>query len=162
MVNKNYKYTLAFIKRGDEVLMLNRNKSPWMGSWNGVGGKEEPNESAIECIKREVFEETEININVNNVFDKGVVTWNTYDSNGLGLHVYLIIVPIEFEYHTPKVTREGILDWKKISWISDFNNTGVSSNIPYFINDIINEEIRYNHYCEFEGNVIKKVTKEKI
>lgn len=31
------KYTICFIKRGDEILLLNREKSSWMGSWNGVG-----------------------------------------------------------------------------------------------------------------------------
>lgn len=51
-----YKYTLCFIQRADEILLLNRQKSPWMGSWNGVGGKIEPGESLIESIKREIKE----------------------------------------------------------------------------------------------------------
>lgn len=34
-----YQYTLCFIERGDAILLLNRQKAPWMGCWNGVGGK---------------------------------------------------------------------------------------------------------------------------
>ena len=40
-----YKYTLGFIIKNNEVLLLNRNKSPWMGAWNGVGGKIETGET---------------------------------------------------------------------------------------------------------------------
>ena len=34
-------YTLGFIrcKDNNKILLLNRNKSPWMGLYNGVGGK---------------------------------------------------------------------------------------------------------------------------
>lgn len=32
-------FTNCFIKKGDRILLLNRNKPSWMGMWNGVGGK---------------------------------------------------------------------------------------------------------------------------
>lgn len=152
-----FKYTLAFIKRKDEILMLNRYKSPWMGSWNGVGGKRLTNETLITSLKREIYEETEINITDEQITNKGYVTWNSYDENGQGLHVFLVVVPDDFEYITPRVTNEGILDWKKITWISDFDNYGVCSNIPYFITDIINDNNRYNHYCTFSDRILLKV-----
>ena len=47
------KYTLCFIKRDNEFLMLNRIKAPNMGLWNGVGGKLELNEDKFQGIKRE-------------------------------------------------------------------------------------------------------------
>lgn len=34
-----YKHTLCFIKRNEEILMLNREYDPVKGLWNGVGGK---------------------------------------------------------------------------------------------------------------------------
>lgn len=52
------KYTICFIKRADNILLLNREKPGWMGSWNGVGGKIETGETPIECILREIYEET--------------------------------------------------------------------------------------------------------
>ncbi|MDT2194339.1 NUDIX domain-containing protein [Paenibacillus larvae] len=32
-------YNICFIRRGDQILLLNRQKSSWMGAWNGIGGK---------------------------------------------------------------------------------------------------------------------------
>lgn len=39
-----YKQTLCFIRRNDEILMLNRENKPTHGLWNGVGGKMESEE----------------------------------------------------------------------------------------------------------------------
>lgn len=157
-----FKYTLAFIKRKDEILMLNRNKSPWMGSWNGVGGKVNENETAINCIIREVYEETGINVNKEDVIDKGYVTWNSNEEYNNGLHVYLINLDDNFIYVTPRKVLEGILDWKKIDWISDFENYGVCDNIPYFINDVIFNKNRYNHKCIFDDKILIEVKKDII
>ena len=55
-MEQGLKYTLCFIRRGDEILMLNREKPSWMGMWNGVGGRMEANETPKECILREVWE----------------------------------------------------------------------------------------------------------
>lgn len=157
-----FKYTLAFLKRNDEILMLNRNKSPWMGSWNGVGGKREENEDPINCIIREVYEETKISVNKKNIIDKGYVTWNSNDENNKGLHVYLVNLDDNYMYKTPKKTVEGILDWKKIDWISNFENYGVCDNIPHFINDVLFNENRYNHKCVFNDKILLEVKKELI
>ena len=155
-----YKYTLAFIKRKDEVLMLNRNKSPWMGSWNGIGGKREVNESGLSAIKREIYEETGIKVNDKEIVDKGIVTWNSYDENGNGLHLFLVEISDDFIYETPRVVKEGILDWKKINWISNYDNYGVCHNIPYFINYVIFDSNKYNHKCIFKDKVLLSVKNE--
>lgn len=55
------KTTLCYIKRGDEYLLLYRNKKKNdenEGKWVGVGGKFEPGETPEECLVREVYEET--------------------------------------------------------------------------------------------------------
>lgn len=153
----NFIYTLAFIKRGDKLLMLNRNYKPWMGSWNGVGGKRENNEDVLTTIIREIKEETNITVTPDQVIDKGVVTWNSYDVNGLGLHLFLVNLDEQYVYETPKVTTEGILDWKDISWVASFDNYGVCDNIPYFINYVINDEKKYNHQCIFNNNILESV-----
>lgn len=51
-------YNICFIRRGDQILLLNRQKSSWMGAWNGIGGKIEQGESPVESVRREVLEET--------------------------------------------------------------------------------------------------------
>ena len=64
-----HKYTLGFIKRNNCILMVNRQKSPWKGSWNGVGGKLNENESPLECIIREIKEETDIDVSTLEILD---------------------------------------------------------------------------------------------
>lgn len=60
--DRMYKYTICFIRKSDKILLLNRNKKPNMGMWNGVGGKIEENETPYEGIIRETFEETGIEL----------------------------------------------------------------------------------------------------
>ncbi len=53
--------TLCYLIRDDRWLMLHRTKKPKdmnEGKWIGVGGKIEENESPEECLLREVWEET--------------------------------------------------------------------------------------------------------
>ena len=50
--------TLIYAVRGDQVLMLHRNKEPNLGLWVAPGGKLEFDESPQECALRELREET--------------------------------------------------------------------------------------------------------
>jgi 8-oxo-dGTP diphosphatase len=143
------KYTICFIQRGEEILLVNREKSPWMGRWNGVGGKLEPNETPTDCVLREVEEET--GIILDSVDYKGLVTW-TVDENELGgMYAYVAKVPEDFHYPTPFLTREGILDWKEISWICHPDNFGVA-NIHYYLLAMLNDPENYDHRFIYEGD----------
>lgn len=56
-------YTLVYIKRENQILLLNRNKKENdinKGKWIGVGGKLEADESHLDCMLREVKEETHL------------------------------------------------------------------------------------------------------
>lgn len=44
--------------RGDEVLLVKRGKPPGMGQWSLPGGAQELGETAEECARRELLEET--------------------------------------------------------------------------------------------------------
>lgn len=148
----DYLFTLVFIKRGNEILMINREKDPWMGFWNGLGGKRLLNESSLDCITREIEEEANIIVSKEDIIDKGIVTWNSdFKAVSSGLHLYLVELPDDYVYETPISTIEGILSWKKIDWISNKNNLGVSYNIPYFINNVIYDDKRYLYHCTFDG-----------
>lgn len=122
-----YKYTVCFVKNENNILMLNREKSPIMGVWNGVGGKIEKGETPDEGALREVFEET--GIRVERYFSKGTVSWETSTGELDGIYVYLYEVTNHLKLETPNKTREGILDWKSIDWILNPNNLGIAEKV---------------------------------
>lgn len=45
---------------GDEVLLIQRAYPPFMGLWTFPGGRMEPGETPIDCVQRELFEETRL------------------------------------------------------------------------------------------------------
>ena len=59
---KRYVLLLLFTKDFNKVLLIKRNKKPYAGLYNGVGGKIEENETVSEATIRECFEETNIQI----------------------------------------------------------------------------------------------------
>ena len=64
-VTASQKYTLGFIfdKECKHVLLIHKQKPVWQkGKINGVGGKYEARETAEACIRREVREETRLDI----------------------------------------------------------------------------------------------------
>lgn len=66
--------TLCYLEKGEYILMLHRIKKKEdenAGKWIGVGGKLEENESPVECIKREIEEET--GLIVEKVKERGIL-----------------------------------------------------------------------------------------
>lgn len=137
-----YKYTVCFIKNEYKILMLNREKSPMMGVWNGVGGKIEKDESPDDGALREVFEET--GITVENYFSKGTVSWETASGDLDGIYVYLYEVGRISKIETPLKTREGILDWKSIDWILDPLNLGIAEKVSQYLPILLKNEGIYS------------------
>lgn len=153
------KYTIGFIKRGNEILLLNREASTWMGSWNGVGGKLEAKETPLECILREVREET--GIILENMQFKGIVTWKVDNQYDGGMYAFVGEVPVTHEYQTPIKTDEGILDWKKIDWIFHPENTGVA-NLQYFLEEMLQDEENYEHHFVYQGDEVKRFERKNL
>lgn len=155
-----YTYTLGFIKKENQILMINRKKKPWMGCWNGLGGKLFFNEEPLESLIREIREETGLIITQHQIKDCGYLTWNTFDANGQGLYLYLI--EVDDDLITPILTDEGILDWKEDTWLLDPSNLGVAHNIRYFLPTMLRSNDRYHYHCTFENERLISVSKEKI
>jgi ADP-ribose pyrophosphatase len=142
------KFTICFIKQGDHILLLNREKPSWMGAWNGVGGKLEPNETPRESILREVKEET--GIVLDSIDFKGVVTWFVGGTWTGGMYAYIVELPSDYRYETPRKTDEGILDWKDMQWILHPENRGIVTNIPKFIGKLIHDPRCFEHRCFYQ------------
>ena len=59
-------YTVCYLLKDDEILMLYRNKKKNdinEGKWIGVGGKIEEGEDPFQSIRRETLEETSLKLN---------------------------------------------------------------------------------------------------
>ncbi len=118
------RYTLCFITRDDQILMLYRRNPPNQGLWNGVGGRLEEGESARECVLREVREET--GFLLPDVHFAGILTWDGFETPPGGLYIFTAAAP-EGE---PVACLEGPLEWKPRSWV--FSSPEVVSNIHRF------------------------------
>lgn len=154
------KYNLCLIRQGDKVLLLNRNKAWWMGCWNGVGGKLEPQETARASMLREIEEET--GITDIDVHFKGLITWSTVEGNGFGgLYLYTADLARDYAYPTPVRTNEGILEWKEMEWIMHPENIGVAYNLPKSMALAFGDNRCFDHHSIFAGNhLVKQIATE--
>ncbi|GGA80897.1 NUDIX hydrolase [Ornithinibacillus halotolerans] len=152
-------YTIGFIKRADEILLLNRESPSWMGSWNGVGGKIEKGETPLESITREVFEET--GISLHSMQYKGKVTWVSTSGDYNGMYAFIGELPDAYELETPIKTVEGILDWKKLDWIFHSENTGVA-NLHYYLPIMLREEDIYEHHFVYKNKQVDYFERREI
>ncbi|WP_028983992.1 NUDIX hydrolase [Sporolactobacillus terrae] len=147
------KYTIAFLKIHEQLLMINRQKSPWQGAWNGVGGKLEPGETPEACVIREIWEET--GIVVHDPQFRGIVTWEPDKEPIQGMYVFLANISAQAVMDLPRATREGILALKDISWILSEDNFGIVPSIRFFLKHTLDETKRpADYHCTFEGDEI--------
>ncbi|WP_141525311.1 NUDIX hydrolase [Bacillus cereus] len=154
-----YKYTICFIRKGNEILLLNRNKKPNMGMWNGAGGKIEDTETPYEGIIRETLEET--GIELPSVTYKGNVIFKHKDESwhNEGMYVFLADLPDGVHIDTPLSTEEGLLEWKEIDWILNHDNRGVVSNLQKYLPIILKEENKLDHIFTYDNrNIINYTT----
>ena len=140
-------YTLCFLYRDDEILMLLRNKAPNAGLWNGVGGHIENGESPHAGCLREVQEETGY------CLDKakfcGVLTWHGYEVPAGGLYIFTARAP-QFE---PIQTNEGKLAWKSRDFL--FNSPEVVNNIHHFGPYIFDDHFPCIHHFNYHAGIIQ-------
>ena len=59
----------GFVRRGDRVLLIKRNKEPSLGRWSLPGGKVELGETVAHAVEREVAEETGVEVRYCRVLD---------------------------------------------------------------------------------------------
>lgn len=101
--------TLCYIEQGDKYLMLHRvkkNNDPSHNKWIGVGGKFEANETPDECVIRETFEETGLQL-VNPQL-RGVAT---FISDKWETEYMFIFTAQDFTGSLIKECNEGELAW---------------------------------------------------
>lgn len=153
-------YTILFIRQGSKLLMLNRDRSPAQGLWNGVGGKLEAGETPLTGVLREAYEETGIRLLTADY--KGIVCWESDRSPFGGMHVFTAEFPQHEVYPTPRRMDEGLLEWKEIDWIMEERNLGVGEIIPRYLPAVLQEDQRYIHHCVLERNKLIRYERKPL
>ena len=147
--------TLCFVQKDNKILMINRNKYPFMGMWNGVGGHVEAGEVALSGAIREIKEES--GITVNDVKLISISTWN-YDDDLI--YVYVSTLPKDFDISIyPIKISEGIVDFKDIDWILDDKNYGIVPDLRLFIDDIKHGRCQ-NYHLVYDNDKLIEVIKK--
>jgi len=102
--------TECYIQHNGKTLMLYRNKKHndmHEGRWVGIGGKVEQGESPEECIAREAFEES--GLNIKNPSLRGILSFPNFHKRGDDWLVFLFVVS-EFSGELLD-SNEGELTW---------------------------------------------------
>ncbi|WLD92442.1 8-oxo-dGTP diphosphatase [Alkalihalobacillus sp. AL-G] len=154
------RFTICFIIKGSELLMLNRNKAPNKGLWNGVGGKINAGETPEQCIVREVAEETGLQIKKPRF--TGTVQWENDNRLIGGMYVFVFHLDKDTTYPTPVKVDEGLLDWKSIDWLLEVDNAGVVSNIRFFLTDMLKDPEPSEYHCYYISGKLNGVRKMEL
>lgn len=100
--------TLCYIEKDNKYLMLHRIKKENdlnQDKWIGIGGKFEDRESPEQCVKREAFEETGLNLGKCNY--RGIITFVSDKWPTEYMHLFTCN-----DFHGEiKECDEGVLEW---------------------------------------------------
>ena len=102
--------TLCYVEKDNKYLMLHRTKKEndmHEGLWVGLGGKFEPGETPEECVIREVFEES--GLQIINPKLRGILTFPKFSKQKEDWYVFLFVAT-EFTGGL-KQCNEGELSW---------------------------------------------------
>jgi 8-oxo-dGTP diphosphatase len=100
--------TLCFVFRGEEVLLIFKAKGRFGGGkWNGLGGKLIPGETSLECVKREVKEESGLEVIDPRL--RGTLSFRFGDDPGKDWFVHVYCAD-RFDGE-PRPSDEGELKW---------------------------------------------------
>jgi 8-oxo-dGTP diphosphatase len=144
-------YTLCFLTRSDQVLLLRRNRPPNQGLWNGVGGRIEAGETPLQSCLREVREET--GYSLKEARFAGLLTWEGFEIADGGLYLFTALAPPG----EPEACSEGRLEWKTRAWAA--SHPDVVDNLHYILPAVLNgASPQIYHFVYQNGQIIRRLT----
>ena len=150
-MNKLVETVLGYIKKNDNYLMLLRNKRQNdinKNKYLGIGGHIEKNESIIEAIKREVKEET--NLDIIKYDYRGKIF---FSNQGYEETIYLFLIT-DFKGELME-SDEGELMWVKEDKLFDLN---MWEGDIYFLKPLINSNDFIKLKLVYEGEKLISVS----
>ena len=138
--------TLCYIEKDGAYLMIHRikkqndmNKDKWIG----IGGKFENGESPFDCARREIKEET--GLNISNLNYRGIVT---FVSDLYGTEYMHLFTSSEYEGEVNYDCDEGTLEWVKKEKI---NNLPIWEGDKIFLRLLDTEQKFFTLKLEYKG-----------
>ena len=130
IIRKRYQMvprTLVFIQKGEQLLMLSKNKSTSFGygKINGVGGHMEQGEEPYESARREVLEET--GLTVQQLDLAAILFIDIHDTPGIQVFVF------KGQYSSGRIqdSEEGHLEWMSRAEIEEHEKK--VKDLPFLI-----------------------------
>jgi 8-oxo-dGTP diphosphatase len=114
--------TLGYVLSPDgrRVLMIHRNARPGdhhLGKYNGLGGKIEPDEHVVACMRREIREEA--GIECDEMVLRGTISWPGFGKHGEDWFGFIFVID-RFGGTPHEQNIEGTLAWKPLSALVNF------------------------------------------
>ena len=109
----------ALVKAGDQIVVVRREREPAKGLWSIPGGLLELGERLSDGVKREVLEETGLDVEIDRLLD--VFDNIVYDEKGKVLYHYVLI---DYLCSSSQRTLKTATAVKEARWIrlSDIDN----------------------------------------
>ncbi len=126
----------AVVWRGDQVLLVRRGKPPRIGSWSLPGGAQKLGETVFETARREIREETTVDIEVLALVD--VVDSIRHDEAGrVEYHYTLVDVVAEWRKGEP-VALDDVDDarWFALDQLADLELWSETVRVIHLANEI--------------------------
>jgi 8-oxo-dGTP diphosphatase len=111
--------TLGYVLSPDRrrVLLVHRNKRPGdahLGKYNGLGGKLDPGEDVVACMRREIREEASLECDGMRL--RGTISWPGFGKGGEDWFGFLFLIE-SFRGEPPAENPEGVLEWVEVDRI---------------------------------------------
>jgi len=113
--------TLGYVLSEDRerVLLVHRNARPGdqhLGKYNGLGGKMDPGEDVVACMRRELREEAQIECTRMSL--RGTISWPGFGKQGEDWLGFVFLIE-RHEGTPPDRNEEGSLEWIPLDRILD-------------------------------------------